>query len=214
MGQLITFEGGDGSGKTTHLRMLAAELRRDGYSIRTTHDPGGAPISIRIRPLILNKDFKVSREAELLLYLAARAELVNKIIIPELERVDFVLCDRFFDSTAVYQGIIRGWNKVQLSGFYEEFLSFMHQNFCHNIMPAHTFLLDVNPVLGLNRSEGEEKDESRWEEEGLEIHAKINHAFLELAKDNPRFIIIDANQDLDDVYDDIYNTFKTEVLKK
>jgi dTMP kinase len=207
MGKFITFEGGEGSGKTTHIQKLAAELRMNGYSVRETHDPGGTPISIRIRPLLLNKDFAVSREAEFLLYLAARAELVNKVIIPELERVDFVLCDRFFDSTYVYQGIIRGWDKIVMDGFYEEFLLFMHQNFCHNIQPDTTFLFDVNPVMGLNRSKGEEKDESRWEEEGLAIHIKINEAFLALAYGNPRFMIIDANQEIDDVYNALYKGF-------
>lgn len=214
MGKFITFEGGEGSGKTSHLQSLATYLRASGYTVRTTNDPGGAEISIRLRPLLLDKKFAVSREAEFLLYLAARAELVNKVIIPELDRVDFVLCDRFFDSTAVYQGIIRGWNKIVMDGFYETFLGFMHENFCHNIRPHTTFLFDVNPVLGLNRSLGEEKDESRWEEEGLAIHTKINDAFLALAHENPRFCVIDANMEIGTVFDELKEAFKREVLKK
>jgi dTMP kinase len=207
MGKFITFEGGEGSGKTTHVKMLAAELRRDGYTVRETHDPGGCSVSIGIRPFLLDKKYDVSREAEFLLYLAARAELINKVIIPELSRVDFVLCDRFYDSTAVYQGMIRKWNRTD--GFlHKEFLSFVHRIFCHNIKPDATFLFDVNPVLGLNRSKGEEKNESRWEEEGLAIHTKINKAFLDLAADDPhRFWVIDANQELDTVYEELYATF-------
>jgi len=213
MGKFITFEGGEGSGKTTHLQSIATYLRACGFSVRTTNDPGGAEISIMLRPILLDKNYKVSREAEFLLYLAARAELVNKVILPNLERVDFVLCDRFFDSTAVYQGIIRGWNNVLMDGFYETFLGFMHENFCHNIQPHTTFLFDVNPVLGLNRSLGEEKDESRWEEEGLAIHTRINDAFLDLAQDNPRFYVIDANQEIGEVFDDVKDIFKREVIK-
>jgi dTMP kinase len=214
MGKFITFEGGEGSGKTSHLASLAAYLRARHYTVRETHDPGGAEISIKIRPLLLDKRYAVSREAEFLLYLAARAELVNKVIVPELDRVDFVLCDRFFDSTAVYQGVIRGWNKIAMRAYYDTFLGFMHENFCHNIQPDATFLFDVNPVLGLNRSTGDEKDESRWEEEGLKIHSKINRAFLDLARDNPRFHIIDANEEIGDVYDELKETFKREILEK
>ena len=128
MGQLITFEGGEGSGKTTHLESLAKYLRAGGYTVRTTHDPGGAEISIGIRPFLLDKKYAVSREAEFLLYLAARAELVNKVIIPTLQRVDFVLCDRFYDSTAVYQGVIRKWGDIWM---YEDenFLEFRFKRY-------------------------------------------------------------------------------------
>jgi dTMP kinase len=213
MGKFITFEGGEGSGKTSHLASLAAYLRACHYTVRETHDPGGCAISIGIRPFLLDKKYAVSREAEFLLYLAARAELINKVILPELERVDFVLCDRFFDSTAVYQGVIRGWDKILMDGFYETFLGFMHENFCHNIRPDATFLFDVNPIYGLNRSRGHEKNESRWEEEGIKIHSKINRAFLDMARDNPRIFVIDANEEIGDVYDELKETFKREILK-
>jgi dTMP kinase len=214
MGKFITFEGGEGSGKTSHLASMAAYLRACHYTVRETHDPGGAEISTLIRPLLLDKKYAVSREAEFLLYLAARAELVNKVIIPELERVDFVLCDRFYDSTAIYQGIIRGWNKVIMEGFYETFLGFMHEHFCHDIRPHTTFLFDVNPVLGLNRSKGDEKDESRWEDEGIKIHSKINRAFLDLAYEHPRIFVIDANEEIGDVFDELKAAFKKEILEK
>jgi dTMP kinase len=213
----ITFEGGEGSGKTTHMAKLAERLREQGYSVRTTQDPGGAEISIRLRPLLLDISYEISREAEFLLYLAARAELVDKIIKPCMKEVplDFILCDRFYDSTAVYQGVIRGWDKViacdhcQSKGIVED----MHRLFSHDIQPDYTFLFDVNPVLGLNRSLGEEKDESRWEEEGLAIHAKINNAFMDLAEMyEDRFLIIDANEELDDVYRELEATFKREIL--
>ena len=216
MGKFITFEGGEGSGKTSHVSRLATWLRQGGYSVQTTHDPGGTEISIGIRPFLLDKKYNVSREAEFLLYLAARAELVNKVIIPDLEIFDFVLCDRFYDSTAVYQGVIRGWDEVESCDNCgnKNLLVEMHHKFCGNIQPDATFLFDVNPVLGLSRSLGDQKDESRWEEEGLAIHRKINTAFIELAEINDdRFIIIDANEGIDDVFYALMDLFKSEVIR-
>ena len=205
MGKFITFEGGEGSGKTTHLERLAGWLRGKGYKVQTAHDPGTAPIAIGIRPLLLNKEYKVSREAELLLYLAARAELVDKIIFPMLPHVDFLLCDRYYDSTAVYQGIIKGWDK--------DFLEDAHRMFSFGLEPDITFLFDVNPILGLNRSKGIEINEGRWEEMGLAIHEKINQAFLDRAELNEdRIIIIDANIEIDDVFADLVQAFRREIL--
>lgn len=214
LGKFITFEGGEGSGKTTHLESMANYLRDDGYKVQTTHDPGGAPISIGIRPFLLDKKYKVSKQAEFLLYLAARAELVDKIILPYLPHVDFLLCDRFFDSTAVYQGVIREWGKIWA---YEDetFLRFMHRLFSHDLQPDYTFLFDVNPSLGLSRSKGIEINEGRWEEEGLAIHTTINQAFLNLAyEEEDRFIVIDANQEIEDVFDELVLCFHAEVLRE
>lgn len=213
-GKFITFEGGEGSGKTSHLESLSKYLRAEGYMVRTTHDPGGAEISIGIRPFLLDKRYNISSEAEFLLYFAARAELVQKVILPALQHVDFVLCDRFYDSTAVYQGVIRKWGEIWA---YEDeiFLDFMHRLFSKNLTPDYTFLFDVDPKIGLSRSLGEEKDESRWEEEGLKIHTKINKAFRELAEQNDdRFIIINANKEIDDVFNDLIKHFKLEVLNE
>ncbi len=215
MTKFITFEGGEGSGKTTHLATMAAHLRAKGYSVRTCHDPGSAEIAIKIRPLILDKNYGVSREAELLLYLAARAELVNKVILPSLGTVDFILCDRFYDSTVVYQGLIRGWDSKISCDICEakHILDEMHRLFCRGIHPDYTFLFDVNPALGLNRSLGTEKNESRWEEEGIKIHTKINNAFLELAEnEEDRIIVVDANQELEDVFAELLGYFNEEVI--
>jgi dTMP kinase len=222
MTQFITAEGGEGSGKTTHMARLASHLIRDGYKVKLTRDPGGSEIGLGIRPLLLDKKYGVSREAEFLLYLASRAELVNKIIKPIMERgdgpapsVDFILCDRFYDSTAVYQGVIRGWNNTNSCDNCQtkELLEDMHRIFCDDIQPDLTFLFDVNPVLGLNRSKGEEKSESRWEEEGLVIHTKINSAFMDLAEMNEdRIIVIDANQEEDDVFSEMLGHFYREIL--
>ncbi len=216
MGIFITAEGGEGSGKTTHLKTMADWLEDLGYKVVLTRDSGATEIGDTIRPLILDKKYDVSREAELLLYLACRAELVDKVILPGLETADFVLCDRFFDSTfdvlitaistissvderaAAYQGIIRGWDSVLLNQ--------MHRKFSRNVIPDHTFLFDVDPKIGLSRSEGYDKNESKWEE--LKIHQKINNAFLDRAWIcRERFSLIDANKDIDDVWEDFRYEF-------
>ena len=211
MGQFITFEGGEGSGKTTHLHSLAEYLRGRGFTVRTTHDPGDTPIGNSLRPLLLDKSYKISKEAEFLLYLAARAELVDKIIQPMLKVVDFVLCDRYFDSTTVYQGELRGWDGYDVSDD-ENITQFMHRLFSRDLVPDHSFLFDVNPILGLRRSTGYEKNESRWEEEGLDIHSKINAAFYVLACRTQRFNIIDANMEIEDVLKDLITQFRQSVL--
>ncbi len=198
MGIFITVEGGEGSGKSTHIKTMADWLEDLGYKVVLTRDPGATEIGDALRPLILDKKYDVSHEAELLLYLACRAELVDKVIQPGLETADIVLCDRFFDSTAVYQGIIRGWDSALLNQ--------MHRKFSRNVIPDHTFLFDVDPKIGLSRSEGYDKNESKWEEEGLATHRRINNAFLELAT-GTGFSIIDANKDIDAVWDDFIIEF-------
>jgi len=220
MTKFITFEGGDGSGKTTMLAMMAERLLDEGFSVQRCHDPGTAEIAIALRPLLLDRKYKICREAELLLYLAARAELLDKVIMPTMEedQVDFILCDRFYDSTAVYQGVIRGWDEIR--AWHEEaprsettFLECMHLIFSSNITPDCTFLFGVDPKIGLGRSLGEEKNESRWEDEGLAIHRKINGAFLDLAEMNEdRIIIVDANQEKEDVFTDLLGFFMEEGL--
>jgi dTMP kinase len=220
MTHFITYEGGEGSGKTTMLGMTADRLRSQDFSVTTCHDPGSAEIAIALRPLLLDKKFGISKEAELLLYLAARAELVDKVIRPAMEQdqVDFILCDRFYDSTAVYQGVVRGWNDIR--AWREEaprsettFLEIMHLLFSGNIVPDYTFLLDVDPVLGLNRSKGIEINEGRWELEGVEVHKNINMAFLDLAESNEgRIIVINADQKKEDVFTDLLSYFMEEEL--
>lgn len=214
MTKFITFEGGEGSGKTSHLISLARYLRDKGFKVRTTHDPGDTKIGSALRPLLLDKRFRISKEAEFLLYLAARAELVDKVIAPlmtDASDLDFILCDRYFDSTTVYQGELRGWDGYDVSDD-ENMTQFMHRMFSRDLVPDHTFLFDVNPVLGLNRSKGIEKNESRWEEEGLKIHEKINNAFYVLACRSSRFSIIDANVEEVDVFKSLYQQFMIKVI--
>ena len=205
-GKFITFEGGDGSGKSSALLRVYNYLMKAGYATYATSDPGGSDIGNQIRNILLTVSNKgMSSKTELLLYQAARAELVHNVIKPALQNFDFVLCDRFHDSTAIYQGMIRGWN--------QSFLDELHKTFSDDIQPDHTFLFNVDAKTGLSRSLGDSKDEGRWEEEGLAVHTKINDEFYIRAISNEydRFVIIDANQTAEDVLANIIYYFENHI---
>jgi dTMP kinase len=207
MGKFITFEGGDGSGKSSALKEVYKFLSDKGYAVYATNDPGGCDISNQIRKILLTVSNKgMAYQTELLLYQAARAELVHSIIKPALNNFDFVLCDRFHDSTAIYQGKIRGWE--------QSFLDDLHKTFSDDIQPWQTFLFHVGAETGLSRSLGDEKDEGKWEAEGLAIHAKINDEFYIRAISDParRFILINAEQDLKPMIADVIFYFEHHIL--
>jgi len=214
MGKFITFEGGEGSGKSSVIKDVRKWLLDKGYSVLTTKDPGGSVIGDQIRKILLTDDNRdMANETELLLYLASRAELVDKVIRPNLDHFDFVLCDRFFDSTTVYQGKIREWDDVQIN--HVPILDILHKIFSSNIIPDQTFILDVDPKVGLSRSLGDAKDEGKWEGKGLEIHRRINNAFYLMVMNDitGRFIYINANKSLDHMAGTIMFYFKHHILK-
>lgn len=212
MGKFITFEGGDGSGKSSALAEVYRFLSREGYAVYPTNDPGGSNIGNQIRKILLTISNKgMAHQTELLLYQAARAELVHSVIKPALKKFDFVLCDRFHDSTAIYQGKIRGWD--------QGFLDDLHKTFSDDIQPDHTLLFNVDAKIGLSRSLGDDKDEGKWEAEGQAIHEKINDEFYIRALGHTlgryaagRFVIIDANQELVTMIEDVISFFKFNVL--
>lgn len=198
---LITFEGGEGAGKTTLIQQLVKELSAKGYNLVQTREPGGSKLSEQIRSWLLNHDFdvKVGNEAELLLFLAARAQHLEELIVPSLAQEKIVLCDRFNDSTIVYQGLARGigFEKVQK----------LCELVCSNIQPFLTFLLDVDPKIGLERTQKTSKENAshgemdRIESEGLDFHTLVRNGFLRLAEENKkRIVVIDANQSKDKVF--------------
>lgn len=185
---LVTVEGGEGSGKSSvvlnlHTKMLENEIKHI-----CINDPSRDGVELSsIRKLLLSKRFDLSNNAELLLYAASRAQLVDKKIKPALAKNKIVLCDRFYDSTHVYQGHIKGQSF--------EAIKFLNKYCCGDVQPDLTFLCDVDPKTGLARSKGYDIDESRWEEMGLEIHTKVNQAYRQLAhKEWSRFVILDSNR--------------------
>lgn len=200
-GKFITFEGGEGAGKTTLINSLEKTLLQRGYKVVKTREPGGSPLGEHIRNWLLNRDFtlNIGSKSELLLFLAARAQHLEEVIIPALEAGKIVLCDRFNDSTIAYQGVARG-----LGAQYVEHLCDL---VCDGIIPHLTFILDVNPQEGLKRTKYAVKEHAlsgevdRIESEKLEFHQLVRNGMLQLAKNNPqRITVIDASKTRDAVF--------------
>lgn len=189
----ITFEGIEGSGKTTQIRQLAIQLSQQGYQVLQTREPGGCPIADQIRGILLHPDnaAMVSR-AELLLYAAARAQHVEEVIQPALAAGKIVLCDRFTDATLAYQGDGRGLDR--------DLIRQLNQLAAGNCRPDLTLLLDLPVAVGLGRALQRETDqqdcsEGRFERETLDFHQRIRNGYLKLATaEAERFRIIDADQ--------------------
>lgn len=189
-GVLITFEGGEGAGKTTIIDRIYQTLLSEKYPAIKTIEPGGTPLGEEIRKTLLFSEETVYPLCELALFLASRSQHVHELIIPSLERGMIVLCDRFHDSSIAYQGIARGLGKTKI----KELSLF----FSSNIEPHLTLYLDVSPKIGLSRS-GAVHD--RIEQETMEFHEKVRSAFLQLQEEQPKRIkLIDATQSIDAVF--------------
>ena len=189
----ITFEGIEGSGKTTQIKLLAQQLRQRGYQVLQTREPGGCQLADQIRGILLHPDnaAMVSR-AELLLYAAARAQHVEEIVQPALAAGKIVLCDRFTDATLAYQGDGRGLDRGLISQ--------LNKLAAGDCRPDLTLLFDLPVTIGLGRalqreSDQQDSSEGRFERETLEFHQRIRDGYLALASAEPeRFRILAANQ--------------------
>ena len=199
----ITFEGIEGCGKTTQIRRLRQVLKDKGLPALITREPGGTAIGKQIRAILLDPRHKKLRpKAELFLYLADRCQHLAEKIEPALERGDWVICDRFWDATAVYQGWARGLDM--------KILDRLRPLVLNTTIPDRTFLLDCPVEVGLSRawarlkrSNGVER-ESRFEAESLVFHEKIRRGYLLLALKEPRrFRVLDATQGPRDIFRDI-----------
>jgi dTMP kinase len=188
----ISFEGVEGSGKTTQIALLRDALAEMGLDVYLTREPGGDPVAESIRSVLLSSDREITPISELLLFLAARAQVTAKIIRPALESGKTVLCDRYIDSTAAYQGHARG---NDLDSVYR-----LNEMATGGLTPDLTILLDLDPGRGLAR----QGDRNRMEAEPLEFHRKVRQGFLEEARKNPtRFRVIDAAQTPESVHAEI-----------
>jgi dTMP kinase len=191
-GRLVTFEGVDGSGKSTQLAALAATLTDRGIPVVTTREPGGTPLGEAIRGVVLDHAFVgMSARAELLLYLASRAEHVDRVIRPALERGALVLCDRFTEATLAYQAYGRGLPLDEVST--------MTRFAAGGVEPDLVVLLDIPVEDGLLRVR-ERRDPNRLDGETVAFHRRVRDGYLALAAVEPRrFAIVDSRQSLDDV---------------
>ncbi len=195
-GLFLTFEGIDGSGKSSQCKRLAEALRRAGYDVVLTREPGGSEGAEDIRRLVLEGDpAKWSAETEILLFTAARRDHMERTILPALAAGKVVICDRFADSTRMYQGMSRGDLRATVDQL-------------HNLMigrePDLTLLIDMDPATGLSRAKGRQGTEERFEDFGLGLQEKMRAGFLSLAAEFPdRFRIVDGAQDIDSVAADV-----------
>lgn len=194
MGLFITFEGVEGCGKTTQIRLLSDLLASRGYKVRMTREPGGCPIANQIRSILLDGgNSAMTPMAELMLYAAARAQHVAEVIAPALASDSIVLCDRFTDATLAYQGFGRGLDCRTITE-----LNMLARG---RYIPDLTLLFDCPAEVGLSRAISPVNEhgvkEERFEQESLGFHRKVRDGYLELARLEPdRFRIIDANRDI------------------
>lgn len=193
-GLFITFEGGDGAGKSTLIEKIYQSLVQSGFDVFQTRAPGGTEIGQEIRNLVLHKqDALMSKRCELLLFLADRAQHVEEKILPALQEGKIVLCDRFNDSSIAYQGGARGLMPERVS----ELCNFA----CNGLQPDLTLYLDLDPKIGFERVKKAGMSKDRIESETIEFHQRIREAFKQIARNEPnRFIIIDASKSPDEVY--------------
>lgn len=188
--QFITLEGVDGSGKSTQAKLLKEALEAEGHSVLLTREPGGSPGAEEIRSLVLEGEpDRWSAETEILLFTAARRDHLERTILPALGAGTIVICDRFVDSTRVYQGLTRG----DLRNVVDKL---------HALMIGReadlTLLFDMDPKLGLARAKARQTSEERFEDMGLEMQLAMRQGFLALAKGAPeRFAVIDAGRDIE-----------------
>lgn len=195
-GLFLTFEGIDGSGKSTQARMLADHLRDSGHEVVLTREPGGSPGAEEIRSLVLEGDpERWSAETEILLFTAARRDHLERTIEPALKAGKVVICDRFADSTRMYQGLSRG----DLRGIVDKLHSLMIGR-----EPDMTLLIDMDPETGLSRAKGRQGTEERFEDFGPALQQKMRAGFLALATEfSERFRVVDGNRDMDSVAQDV-----------
>jgi dTMP kinase len=203
-GLFITFEGPEGSGKSTQLRRLAARLRSEGRTVLETAEPGGTAIGIQIRRVLLDaKNHELRPTTELLLMFAARAQNVDELILPALSRGEIVLCDRFTDSSLVYQGAARGLGAEVV---YE-----VDRIACRGLVPDLTIVVDIATELGLERARARNENtqdvETRLDEQAIEFHRKVRDAYLQLASDEPgRVKLIDGAGSEEKVAKEVWST--------
>lgn len=190
--KFITFEGGEGAGKSTQIQRLAASLRARGHSVLITREPGGTPDAEAIRGLLTaGESARWDPLAETLLHLAARRQHLVRAIRPALERGEWVLCDRFYDSTRAYQGGGQGVARATID--------ILTEPVQEGLYPALTIMLDIPPEVGLARARAR-GDAGRYERWPLERHAAIRAAFLAIAADEPdRCCVIDAARPIDSI---------------
>lgn len=197
-GKFISFEGGDGAGKSTQLTLLSGDLEALGRRVILTREPGGTRLSEQIRSWVLHESDALCKQAELLLIFAARAQHISEVIRPALLRGDWVLCDRFTDASYAYQGGGRG---IPV-GFIQQIEAVSTEG----MRPDLTLLLDLPVIQGIERSVGRGQGSDRFEEQDLEFKQRVRQAYLDRQSDEPdRIRMIDATKSVESVHTQIWD---------
>ncbi len=190
---LITFEGGEGSGKTSLIGSIHHYLIEEGCSVTLTREPGDSPLGKYIRSLLLHKnEIPISNRAKLFLFLADRAQHIEELIAPKLKAHEIILCDRFTDSSLAYQG--------EVGEGYEDIFHLVCSFAASELVPDLTFFLDLDPQVGLKRAYKTHQKLDRIESERLVFHEKVRSRFLALAEaETERFVVLDASEPPEEV---------------
>jgi len=202
-GTFITFEGGEGCGKSTHIDRLVTHLRRDDYQVLVTREPGGTDVGEQIRHILQysKQSAAMVPETELLLFCASRAQLVHEVIEPALNDSRVVICDRFFDSTTVYQGVGRKIAPQTVAAI---------NNFAVSAsLPDLTLVIDLDPRVGLERARGRELFD-RMENQSLEFYNRVRQGYLDLAaREAHRVKVIDGSRSIEVIEKQIWDLVKS-----
>ncbi len=206
-GLFVTFEGPEGSGKTTQLRLLADLLTKSGIPHVTTREPGGSKLNTYLRHWLLDQsDYVLSHEAELFLFLADRTQHVREVLQPALRQGKLVISDRYVDSTLAYQGGGRGFSMGLLKQ--------MNQAAIGGLTPSLTVLFDIPVEVGLKRAEASKGRKDRMEREPLLFHKKVRNTFLKLAVKEPkRFLVLDSRNSAEQVFSDLLQGLEKRLPK-
>lgn len=191
-GLFITLEGGEGSGKTTTAQLIASWIKEQGFDVLITREPGGVHVSERIRDILVNEDMSPLTEA--MLFASSRNEIVHKLILPALEEGKVVICDRFVDSSYVYQGMVKGLGL--------DMIERINQPIMDQISPDITLYLDLHPEIAFERIRKNKRETNKFEKESIDFHYKVRDSYQKLAnmeKHKERIHTINANQPVNKV---------------
>jgi dTMP kinase len=192
-GLFVTFEGGDASGKTTQIELLASWLKDQGRVVVVTREPGGSDLGNELREIVLHRRGFIAPRAEALIYAADRAHHIHEVVRPALERGEVVLQDRYLDSSVAYQGAGRVLDPQEVKG--------VSLWATEGLMPDVTILLDVPAGVGMERQAQQERQYDRLEAEALDFHERVRESFLAIAAEQPeRVTVIDGTRSIGDIH--------------
>ena len=197
-GHFITFEGGEGSGKSTQAQLLYYWFKDNGHEAILTREPGGTDLAEELRDIVVKGNKQLNVYTEMLMFMTARSDHWHNCIKPALDAGNIVICDRFQDSTFVYQCICGGCDIHLVNCIYEKITGSMH--------PDCTFIIDIDPVVGLQRSFSKENNtDLRFESKALDFHKSVRAGYLSIAKSSERYQIIDGSRSVPEVQEAIIN---------